>query len=72
MAVDNWARSIAFPTINTGVYRFRVDLATQIAVREVPDFLKENDSIDQVTFVCFNDESYQAYLTEMQTVDVEL
>jgi len=47
-------------------------LATQIAVSEVSDFLKENDSIDQVTFVCFNDEAYQAYLAEMKTVDVEL
>jgi O-acetyl-ADP-ribose deacetylase (regulator of RNase III) len=72
LAVDNWARSIAFPTINTGIYRFRVDLATHISVREVSDLLKENDSIDQVTFVCFNDESYQEYLAEMQTVDVEL
>jgi len=47
-------------------------LATQIAVREVSDFLKENDSIDQVTFVCFNDEGYQAYLAEVKTVDAEL
>jgi len=47
-------------------------LATQIAVKEVSDFFKENDSIDQVIFVCFNDESYQAYLAEMKTVDVEL
>ena len=72
LAGDNSARNVAFPAISRRVSLFRVDLATQIAVREVPDFLKENDSIDQVTFVCFNDESYQAYLTEMQTVDVEL
>jgi len=47
-------------------------LATQVAVREVADFIKENLSIDQVSFVCFNDQSYQAYLAEMRSVDGEL
>jgi O-acetyl-ADP-ribose deacetylase (regulator of RNase III) len=68
----HWVIHVAFQAISTGVCRFRVDLATQIVVREVSDFRKENDFIDQVAFVCFNDESYPAYLAEMQTVDVEL
>ena len=72
LAKDNGVRSIAFPAISTGVYRFPVDLATQVAVREVADFIKENLSIDQVSFVCFNDQSYQAYLAEMRSVDGEL
>jgi len=72
LARDNGARSVAFPAISTGVYRFPLDLATQIAVREVADFLKEDSSIEQVAFVCFNDQSYQAYMVETQSIDGEL
>jgi len=72
LAKDNGVRSIAFPAISTGVYRFPVELATQIAAREVADFIREDLSIDQVRFVCFNDPSYQAYLVEMRSIDGEL
>ena len=72
LARDNNLASIAFPAISTGVYRFPVDLASQIATKEVVAFLKDDISLEQVTFVCFNDEAYQSYIAEMSSIEPRL
>lgn len=61
LAVANGVKSIAFPNISTGIYHFPKDKAAAIAVATVQDFLNENDSIDEVVFVCFDDENYDLY-----------
>ena len=61
LAVENGIKSIAFPAISTGVYRFPLERATKIAVTEVKKFLEKNDSIERVIFVCFDDITYDAY-----------
>lgn len=53
LAVDNGIRSIAFPSISTGVYGYPVEGAATIAVREVRRFLSVHPEMS-VTFVCFN------------------
>lgn len=55
-------KSIAFPAISTGVYRFPVKRASEIAVTEVNKFLHECDSLERVILVCFGQETYSAYL----------
>ncbi len=61
LAVKNNIKSLAFPSISTGAYRFPLERATRIAVREVTEFLKNNTSIKEVIFVCFNDEAFVIY-----------
>ena len=61
LAVQNSIKSIAFPAISCGVYRFPIDRAAKIAVTEVRKYLKEHHEIKRIIFVCFNDEIYQAY-----------
>jgi len=61
LAVKNNVESIAFPNISTGVYHFPKDKAAQIAITNVKDFLKQNDSIKEVVFVCFDDENFELY-----------
>ncbi|GAC1303869.1 MAG: O-acetyl-ADP-ribose deacetylase [Mucilaginibacter sp.] len=61
LAVDNACKTIAFPNISTGVYRFPKKEAAEIAVSTVRDFLKLNDKIEKVIFVCFDDENYDLY-----------
>ena len=51
LAAEYGVKTIAFPSISTGVYRFPVKLAAQIAVREILAFLRENTEIEQVTMV---------------------
>ena len=61
LAVANEIKTIAFPNISTGIYHFPKDKAAQIAIKTVTDFLHTNNSIDEVTFVCFDDENYNLY-----------
>lgn len=61
LAVDNKIKTIAFPNISTGVYRFPKDLAAKIAIRTVSYFLKSTKKIKKVYFVCFDDENFNLY-----------
>jgi len=58
LAIDNNCRSIAFPGISTGVYRFPKNEAAKIAVTTVSEFIFKNDAIEKVIFVCFDDEYF--------------
>jgi O-acetyl-ADP-ribose deacetylase (regulator of RNase III) len=61
LAVESKAKTIAFPAISTGVYRFPLERASKIAITEVEKFLEKNESIEKVIFVCFDEETYQVY-----------
>lgn len=61
LAVENKIKSMAFPAISTGIYRFPLERATKIAITEVKKFLEKNDSIEKVIFVCFDEETYEIY-----------
>ena len=60
-AVESGAKTVAFPAISTGVYGFPLKRATEIALKEVLAFLENEDSPDQITFVCFGDEALRTY-----------
>lgn len=69
LAMENDIRTIAFPSISTGVYHFPVERATKIAVDTVHRFLQENpDSFDLVEWVLFNDQAASAYETEVSLI----
>lgn len=59
LAVKNGIRTLAFPAISCGVYRFPIASACSIAVREVTTFLKLHEQIEQVTFACFSNEIFK-------------
>ena len=61
LAVENGIKSIAFPAISTGVYRFPLKRAAKIAIDEVTKFLNDNDEIEKVIFVAFDDTTYFCY-----------
>ncbi len=61
LAAAHDLRSIAFPAISTGIYRFPRERATRIAVGEVHGFLATNASIDRVLFVCFDGQTLDLY-----------
>jgi O-acetyl-ADP-ribose deacetylase len=68
LAVQHGIKTIAFPAISTGVSRFPVDRAAQIAVSEVQAFLSTNDSISQVILVCFSQSTCDRFLKALQQV----
>lgn len=53
LAVDNGIKTIAFPAISTGVYRFPKEQAAQIAVKTIQDYLNDHDL--EVTLVAFSE-----------------
>ena len=53
------ARSIAFPAIGTGAFRFPPDLAAAIAVASVRETLGETSGIGRVVFCAFDDETHR-------------
>ncbi|GAA3594310.1 O-acetyl-ADP-ribose deacetylase [Flavivirga amylovorans] len=57
LAKEHNAKSIAFPNISTGIYKFPKEKAALIAVNTI----KENPIIDEVIFVCYDDENYGVY-----------
>ena len=59
-------RTIAFPSISTGAYGFPVDRASKIAVWEIHRHLVQNPALEKVVVVCFDNETYQAYLQAVQ------
>jgi O-acetyl-ADP-ribose deacetylase (regulator of RNase III) len=61
IAREHSLRSLAFPAISCGVYRFPIDLAVEIALRETVAALNKNDTIEQIIFACFDDVVFTAY-----------
>lgn len=61
LAVGNGVKTIAFPSISTGVYRFPIKMASRIAIREVRQFLEGNATLERVIFVCFSAADYGVY-----------
>ncbi len=64
--MQHGVRTIAFPAISTGIYRFPHDRAAEIALRETVGFLAHDATIEQVIFVCFDAENLSAYSDAVQ------
>lgn len=66
VAVENEIRTMAFPSISTGVYGYPVDKAAKVAVHTVNRFLIDNPGkIDIVYWVLFDDRTFAAYESEL-------
>ena len=62
LAIENNIRTISFPCISTGVFRFPKDLSSKIAIKAVDEFLKTNgDKIDKVVFNLWSREDVEIY-----------
>lgn len=69
LAAEKGIKSVAFPSISTGVYSFPVDRAAKIAVGTVKRFLDANPgTIDVVEWVLFDAETYSYYEKEVDAL----
>ncbi|WP_312044608.1 O-acetyl-ADP-ribose deacetylase [Anaerotignum sp.] len=66
LARENGVKSIAFPSISTGVYCFPVERAAKIAVKTICDFLKTDTFFQQVLMVCFDEDTKEIYLNALK------
>lgn len=68
LAKEYGCKSVDFPSISTGVYRFPLDKASKIAIYTIADFLGENPEIERVRMVCFDEKTkvwYDKALAEL-------
>ena len=62
IAIDNGIKTIAFPCISTGVFRFPKNEASKIAIRTVDEFISDNNNkIDKVVFNLWSDDDVLIY-----------
>ena len=61
LANEAGLRSVAFPSISTGVYGYPVERAARVALAAVHDFLVGHSLPESVTMVCFSDADLEAY-----------
>jgi O-acetyl-ADP-ribose deacetylase len=66
LAVQNSIRTIAFPSISTGAYRFPMDRAARIALGTVCSELLQHPSVEKVLLVCFGSEALNIYRHELE------
>ena len=61
VAVANGVRTMAFPGISTGVYRYPKQQACEIALKTTVEFLDAHPQLEKVIFVCFDAENFRLY-----------
>lgn len=62
LAINNRIRTIAFPCISTGEFRFPKDKACKLAILAVENFLKEHkENFDKIIFNVYGEEDYKIY-----------
>jgi len=61
LASRNELKSIAFPSISTGAYRYPIEQAATVAQRTVREWLETNDLPERVVFCCFSESDRDLY-----------
>jgi len=62
LAKGNNIKTIAFPCISTGVFRFPKDHAAEIAVNTARDFIKEYpEALEEIIFITYDELDYDIY-----------
>ena len=62
LAAREGCRTVALPSISTGIYSYPIDAAATIAIQAVDGWIAENpDALDEVTFVLFSRETLEAF-----------
>ena len=61
LADEYSCQSIAFPAISTGIYRYPLRAATEIAAKTIREYLAGQTGVTRVVFACFSEEVLAAY-----------
>ncbi|MFY7963950.1 MAG: O-acetyl-ADP-ribose deacetylase [Chitinophagaceae bacterium] len=62
LAFENGIKTMAFPCISTGAYRFPFDKAAVIALNTIISFLNQNNCFNTINLVVFNESDFEQYL----------
>jgi len=66
IAAEKGIRSVAFPSISTGIYRYPLEEASKISVQTIKNFIEENpDAFDVIKWVLFDEITLKAYESKL-------
>jgi len=68
LAVSKGLKTIAFPSISTGAYRYPIERASRIALTTVKEFLEKKDKLDGVVFVLFSKQDLEVYMQAAEDI----
>ena len=71
LAAGRGIRTVAFPSISTGVYGYPLAQAAAVALDTVKRFLETRDGIDEVRFVLFNDDAFHSFSEALARMDLQ-
>lgn len=69
LAKEKGIRSVSFPSISTGAYRFPLEQAARIALNTTRDFLATDDSFTEIRFVLYSKQALQTFETIWNTLE---
>ena len=70
VAEENKVKTVAFPSISTGIYGYPIDRAARVALRATAEYLKGDSAIDLVRFVLFGQSAFDVYLQALEELAV--
>ena len=68
VAKSRGVRTISFPSISTGAYRFPIEKAAAVAIASVAEYVKANP-FDEVRFVLFSEDDFNTYSAALAALD---
>lgn len=68
LAAEHGIRTIAFPAISCGVYGYPLEEAVTIAVRESAEGLARHDTLEKITFACFDAHMLELYRRQLDSL----
>jgi O-acetyl-ADP-ribose deacetylase len=68
----NNLKSVTFPAISTGVYRFPKDAAAEIAIETAVSFIEDEEYPVEISFILFDNDNYEIYIKTLEDKKNEL
>lgn len=70
LALEYNIKTIAFPSISTGIYKYPIEEASDIALKEISEFLSLNNEIEEVFIYCIQEEIVKIYKDKIKLISI--
>ncbi|MCL1977479.1 MAG: O-acetyl-ADP-ribose deacetylase [Candidatus Bathyarchaeota archaeon] len=68
LAVANGLKTVAFPSISTGAYRYPLEEASRVALKTIKNFLEKENKLEKVSIVLFTEQVLNVYLAAAKQI----